>query len=374
MTAISEKYADLGGQKSFLGKPKDVERVCPDGIGRHRHFEKGSIHWSPKSGAHVTMGLIRRKWEVLGWELGPMGYPTSDEGDCPGGRFGLFQRGTILWRRDSKEAFSTQGFIRQKWAELGKETGFLGYPTTDERTCGDGEGKYQRFEGGWIYWHPSTGAHEVHGHIFDAWEKLGSETSFLGYPTTDELGPPGEWKQYFKSGRLVWSKTGVRAYLPKSLEAIYPARRRIRLTGYIYLYDDEFAGWEEKRSEIAVDAMITARGVKHQLMRFKMGAGGEIRGEMDLDVTLRDNSPTSSDCDVAFIYGDARFYEGTSENTMDLIFNKTVQKKVLREEYAPRHYTCEMYNFLGKVDLYDNSKKLGDYMEWRFRVTNTSDR
>ena len=31
---ISEKYKELGGEKSFLGKPIHEEKYCPDGIGK----------------------------------------------------------------------------------------------------------------------------------------------------------------------------------------------------------------------------------------------------------------------------------------------------------------------------------------------------
>src|SRR5215207_7282221 len=55
------------------------------------------------------------------------------------------------------------GAILEKWASLGWERGFLGYPLTDETITPDGIGRYNHFQGGSVYWTPTTGAHEVHG-------------------------------------------------------------------------------------------------------------------------------------------------------------------------------------------------------------------
>ena len=78
MSEIDAKYQQLNGA-SFLGAPTEDERSCPDGVGRYRTYQHGSIHWHPSSGAHETHGSIRTKWASLGWEKGILGYPTSDE-------------------------------------------------------------------------------------------------------------------------------------------------------------------------------------------------------------------------------------------------------------------------------------------------------
>jgi uncharacterized protein with LGFP repeats len=66
----------------------------------------------------------------------------------------------------------------------------LGYPATDEIALPDGEGRLNHFEHGSIYWTSQTGAHEVHGAIRDKWAALGWQPGFLGYATTDETGTP----------------------------------------------------------------------------------------------------------------------------------------------------------------------------------------
>ena len=44
MTEIDAKYRQLGGDTGVLGCPEHEERSCPDGAGRYRQFEHGSIH------------------------------------------------------------------------------------------------------------------------------------------------------------------------------------------------------------------------------------------------------------------------------------------------------------------------------------------
>src|SRR5690606_19395708 len=80
--------------------PTTEERPTPDGVGRFRHFEGGSIYWHPRTGAHVVHGLIRQKWAELGWERSFLGYPTSDELPLANGagRYSEFQGGTIYWQ------------------------------------------------------------------------------------------------------------------------------------------------------------------------------------------------------------------------------------------------------------------------------------
>ncbi len=151
---IDKKYAALGGAASSLKKPIGPESVVPDGVGHYRSFEGGSIYWSPKTGAFVVQGAIRDKWGALGWE-----------------------------------------------------TSFLGYPVTDELTTPDKRGRFNHFQGGSIYWTPTTGAYEVHGPIRDKWASLGWEKSALGYPISDEEPSTGGWARQsrFEHGIIRWS-------------------------------------------------------------------------------------------------------------------------------------------------------------------------
>ena len=211
MSDIDNKYAKLGGVNGFLGKPTSAETTCPDGVGHYRHYEHGSIYWHPLTDAHEVHGLIRGKWAKLGWEKSFLGYPKTDESDSGGGakgRYNLFQGGAITWKQGAKEAFETHGAIRSKFGQMGWEAGFLGFPTTDETHTPDGIGRFNHFEGGSIYWKPTTSAHEVHGLIRNYWANHGWEkNSELGYPISDET-PTFEGSKHrfsdFENGVLYW--------------------------------------------------------------------------------------------------------------------------------------------------------------------------
>lgn len=210
MSQIDEKYTKLGGEKGFLGKPETAELTCPDGVGKYRHYKGGSIYWHPFTGVHEVHGLIRAKWAKLGWEKSFLGYPKTDESPSPvaGGRYNRFQGGSIHWFPSSKEAFETHGAIHSKWGSLNWESGFLGFPVTDETSTPDGVGRYNHFQHGSIYWKPSLGAHEVHGLIRGHWSKHGWEKNpELGYPISDELPTlPGGKNRYsdFENGVVHW--------------------------------------------------------------------------------------------------------------------------------------------------------------------------
>jgi uncharacterized protein with LGFP repeats len=209
--AIRDKYLSLGGAY-FLGFPTTDESPTPDGIGRYNYFSNhAAIYWTPNTGAWSIHGAILDKWASLGWETSFLGYPTDDESGTPDGigRYNYFSRhGAIYWTPGTG-AWSIHGAILDKWASFGWETSFLGYPTTDEGGTPDGIGRYNYFSGhGAIYWTPSLGAWSIHGAILDKWASFGWETSFLGYPTTDEGTTPngiGRYNYFSGHGAIYWT-------------------------------------------------------------------------------------------------------------------------------------------------------------------------
>lgn len=156
MSAIDDKWQ----QCQWLGAPVDegagsAEMTLRDGRGRARDYQNGSIYWTPELGAHEVHGAIR-----------------------------------------------------VKWAQLGGERGVLGYPVTDELGCGPGNGRYNHFLGGSIYWTPELGAHEVHAQIRDKWAEMGWQSSSLGYPTSDVRSEPDRLSASFQGGTIVWTPAG----------------------------------------------------------------------------------------------------------------------------------------------------------------------
>jgi outer membrane protein assembly factor BamB len=215
---ILAKYQALGGPAGGLGYPITDETATPDGVGRFNHFSRAdgaSIYWSPNTGAHAIQGAIRTKWSSMGWETGPQGYPTTDETATPDGvgRFNHFSRadGASIYWSPNTGAHAIQGAIRDRWAALGWETGPLGYPSTDELTTPDGVGRYNHFsKAASVYWSASTGAHGIYGLIRDRWASLGWERSALGYPTSDEYGINGGRRNDFVHGWITfWFSNGA---------------------------------------------------------------------------------------------------------------------------------------------------------------------
>ncbi|WP_432540905.1 twin-arginine translocation signal domain-containing protein [Kineococcus sp. SYSU DK002] len=207
---ILEKFGDLGWEAGVLGYPTTDELSTPDGRGRFNHFERGSVYWTPGTGANAVVGAIREAWKAWGWEAGPLGYPVTDELGTPDGRgrFNHFQGrrtgGSVYWTPATGAQVVLEE-IRDAWARLGWETGRLGFPVTSQAATPDGRALYNHFERGSIYSSPATGAHAVAGAVRDLWAAAGWETGPLGLPTTDETAVAGGGSQDFEGGSVYLS-------------------------------------------------------------------------------------------------------------------------------------------------------------------------
>jgi hypothetical protein len=199
---------DVTGAEGRWGAPRTDELPTPDGRGRFNAFTRDDVHfyWTPTTGAHEVHGSIFGLWAAMGFERSIHGYPRSDEMPTPDGRgrFNNFENGGIYWL-PAVGARSVYGAIYQKWGQLRWEQGFLRFPTTDELPTPDGGGRFNHFEGGSVYWTPRTGAHEVHGSIRERWAAMGWERSYLGYPTSDEYSVPGGQRSNFERGTITWT-------------------------------------------------------------------------------------------------------------------------------------------------------------------------
>ncbi|KAK5100669.1 hypothetical protein LTR70_001431 [Exophiala xenobiotica] len=105
-------------------------------------------------------------------------------------------------------AYEIHGGIRDYHVKIGGGKSVTGAPVSDETTTADGRGRFNQMQNGYIYWSPATGAHEVYGNIMLHWQGLGSETSWLGYPTSGEIDTPGGRMNSFENGQVVW-RNGV---------------------------------------------------------------------------------------------------------------------------------------------------------------------
>ncbi len=216
---VDQKWQDVGGAGSYLGNPTQPEYTNPDGIGKRRVFAGGSIYWTPGTGAHVVRGLIRDRWQALGWEAGVLGYPTTDELPTPNlaGRFNHFRKGSTnfsIYYTSALGANDVRGVIRDRWASLGWEAGVLGFPATGENPTPDGRGRFNHFSkngrtpDGSIYWTGQKGAWAVLGAIRTAWLAGGAEKGTLGFPVTNELVTPDGIGRYNHFSTNLASQTG----------------------------------------------------------------------------------------------------------------------------------------------------------------------
>ncbi|OYN88976.1 family 16 glycosylhydrolase [Parenemella sanctibonifatiensis] len=188
---ILDKYLASGGPAA-LGLPVDGELTGLRDGGASQRFQKVTMFWSLKTGAHWARGDILAKYAANGWETGSFGYPITDEicGIRNNGCYQKFQYGnTHVYWSPATGAHFIRGRIFDKYTENRWENGDFGYPTTDE-ICGiRNNGCYQKFQNGntHVYWTPATDAHFIRGRIFDRYTQLGWENGAFGYPTTDEI-------------------------------------------------------------------------------------------------------------------------------------------------------------------------------------------
>ena len=236
--AVLEKLARAlsSNIEEFFTAVGGVEFGAGDGF--YRLYQNGAIYWKPQLGAFWVHGAIYFKYKELGGEAGFLGYPVTDETAAPDsiGRFNHFERGSIYWS-PTTGAHEIHGAIRDKWASLGWEAFVSGYPTSDETDTPDGVGRCSRFERGVIYWTPDNGAWEVHGAILDKWLALGGIASYLGYPTSDE----GPWNDTagrvsrFQRGKIAWTSPRGPFDLPDTIVLSSPLIPPEPITGWVEL-------------------------------------------------------------------------------------------------------------------------------------------
>ncbi|WP_157062935.1 LGFP repeat-containing protein [Actinopolyspora mortivallis] len=213
-TPIEKRYWNEPHLREVLGNPVDTEYDV-NGMS-YRQFQYGWMYHTEKTGAHEVHGAISDRYEELGRHA-TYGVPTTDEKTTPDevGRYNHFAgtdaigTASIYWTPDTG-AHGVWGPPRQFWAKNGYERGRLDYPTSDTADTSEGDGVYTHFRGedhagASVYWSPDTGAHSVRGTIRRLWLNLGAETSWLGYPESNEYSVPGGRRSDFEGGYVYWN-------------------------------------------------------------------------------------------------------------------------------------------------------------------------
>lgn len=215
--AIGNKWKVAGWERSQTQLPTSNERRLKKENGTYQKFQSGSIHWSPKTGAHITQAgsPIQKKWGSLKYENGYLGYPSSDQVAFKydeSADYQNFQGGMVI-THSRTGTHTLKGAIQNKWKSMGWERSAAGLPVSDERKLR--KGAYQKFEDGQIHWSSKTGTHYTKdgSAIQRAWSKQGWENGRLGYPTSDEYKSGGKTWQNFEGGKISWtSKEGSKVH------------------------------------------------------------------------------------------------------------------------------------------------------------------
>jgi hypothetical protein len=206
-----------------IGVPTADTRATSEN-GQAITFESGIIVIRNDKRAFVVYGAIHTHYVELGdlftaATTPVVGFPASDESAAAsgGGRFNTFDQGAIYWSSGTG-AHEVHGAIYQKWSALGADRSALAYPLTDETIAPDGSGRFNDFQNGSIYWSPTSDAHELRTPIRDHWRGLNGVNSYLGYPVTDQgafqvLGSTFQGNQ-FQRGTINDSPQGVVTDVP----------------------------------------------------------------------------------------------------------------------------------------------------------------
>ena len=207
-TAVRIKAESIG----YTGAPsEDINRIGDDLY--YQLYSQGWIFYYERmhdGERHVhcynVVTPLVGKYLELGGAQGWLGYPTSSSSRTADNQadFSKFEGGRIY--SSPAGVYSIHGDIRRRWTDLGEGASVLGYPTTDETETPDSVGRYNHFQFGSIYWTPDTGACEIRGAIRDRWAALGWERSYLGYPVSGELPTnQGGFVNGFQRGEIRWT-------------------------------------------------------------------------------------------------------------------------------------------------------------------------
>lgn len=129
------------------------------------------------------------------------------------GRWAKYEGGYIYWTPETG-AIAIPNAVFEVWAANGFEVG-IGFPVNFHTVINGGD--IQAFEKGVIYRKYGTPGYIVHGNILVHYRAAGFEGGTLGWPTSNEVPIEGgnERIQAFENGTIVWSPNGTTALRPQ---------------------------------------------------------------------------------------------------------------------------------------------------------------
>jgi uncharacterized protein YkwD len=220
--AILQSYTAAGANTGALGLPVAREIGPLRGGGYAQSFAGGSIYWSAPTGAQVVRGALRDRWASMGYENSWLGYPTGAEFAVRDGFAQRFQGGVVYWS-PATGAQALGGALLDAYGATGWENGPLGFPTSTAASLPGGS--YAHFQGGSLY-SSGAGTHVVAGAVRSAWAAQGWENGTLGYPASGAFGglTGGGSGQHFTGGSVYSSPASGTHTVPRAVRDAWAAR------------------------------------------------------------------------------------------------------------------------------------------------------
>ncbi len=160
---------------------------------------------APSTGTATTE--IGKRWEALGGANSFLGWPVDVEKKVADGTWREYRKHDMFDSPRTSPQWTTGG-IRDRYRQLGTATSTLGFPTSDEKSNWPVTGMAgNTFEKGAIVWSKAHSSHVLHGAFARTWSADPALQKRLGAPSTDqERSPFGTAWQTFDGGRLFENK------------------------------------------------------------------------------------------------------------------------------------------------------------------------
>ncbi len=218
---IERKWFACAGSHGPLGSPiSDLQDVLG---GQVCYFENGAI-FSSSFGTFEVDGAIWKTYQRLKQQGQDYGLPTSDPEvtgyvqppaniqnvpgfwltGIPAYQQSFQNQKWIQWNQatDYTYTWDLGTAISKRYLDANGPRGILGTASSDELQTVNG-GRVRYFEGGSIYWWPSTGAFVLYGAISTQYRALLGPAGRLGMPTGDTEVNLETYAQHFEHGLLV---------------------------------------------------------------------------------------------------------------------------------------------------------------------------
>ena len=217
---MEKLYTAMGGQRSYLKASTGPIRTAADGRGTLRHLPGRQDLVDTSSTPAVAHDDLRQRPLRRSTAVPrALGYPKAARvsGLRDGGWIHVFEKGCIVDSASTHDAPGACRAIRvDPWVAAGSR---------ERRPRLPGGARRGPAAGGWIQrfqqrlhrrQHRHDHAHRARAPPGPAWQQVGRETGVLGFPTTEQAGRRGRhhaalpgWRIWGRSGRPAWAVRGA---------------------------------------------------------------------------------------------------------------------------------------------------------------------